>query len=91
MVTLISNHDNLRDECLNCELFGSLLEARVILDTWRIEYNTARQHCLFGYQIPGEFARRSNYGLRSPSRLPEPIVAINTKNIQQNFRSELSH
>ena len=65
-----SFHDKLRDECLNRELFGSLLEARVILETWRIEYNESRPHSSLGYQTPGEFARRSNSGLRSPSGLP---------------------
>jgi putative transposase len=33
-----SFHDKLRDECLNRELFGNLHEARVILESWRVEY-----------------------------------------------------
>ena len=37
-----SFHDKLRDECLNRELFGSLLEARIILESWRVEYNAVR-------------------------------------------------
>jgi len=73
-----SFHDKLRDECLNRELFGSLLEARVILESWRIEYNESRPHSSLGYQTPGEFARRSNSGLQSLSGLPTPGVAINT-------------
>lgn len=36
---IASYHDKLRDECLNRELFGSLAEAHVILETWRVEYN----------------------------------------------------
>lgn len=32
-------HDKLHDECLNRELFGSLAEARTILESWRVEYN----------------------------------------------------
>jgi len=39
-----SFQDKLRDECLNRELLGSLLEARVILETWRIEYHASRPH-----------------------------------------------
>jgi putative transposase len=39
-----SFHDKLRDECLNRELFGSLLEARIILEGWRNEYNQQRPH-----------------------------------------------
>jgi hypothetical protein len=34
-----SFHDKLRDECLNREVFYSLLEAKLILEQWRIEYN----------------------------------------------------
>ncbi len=34
-----SFHDKLRDELLNREVFGSLLEARVVIEQWRCEYN----------------------------------------------------
>src|SRR5260221_7360664 len=34
-----SFHDKLRDECLNREIFSSLLEARLVLEQWRVEYN----------------------------------------------------
>jgi putative transposase len=34
----------LRDECLNEHLFGSLKEARQIIEAWRIDYNPASQH-----------------------------------------------
>jgi len=30
------------DELLNVEEFGSLLEAQVVIEAWRIEYNTHR-------------------------------------------------
>jgi putative transposase len=75
-----SFHDKLRDECLNRELFGSLTEARVILESWRVEYNETRPHSSLGYRTPGEFARASNSGLRSPSGLPASRVAINQTN-----------
>jgi transposase InsO family protein len=32
-----SFHDKPRDDCINRELFGSLLEARVILEAWRVD------------------------------------------------------
>lgn len=70
-----SFHDKLRDECLNRELFGSLREARVILEQWRVEYNERRPHSSLGYLTPGEFAARNNPGLRSPSGLPAPRIA----------------
>jgi putative transposase len=34
----------LRDELLAVEAFNTLLEARVLVEDWRIEYNTARPH-----------------------------------------------
>ncbi len=37
-----SFHDKFRDECLNREIFGSLLEAKVLVEQWRIDYNTNR-------------------------------------------------
>jgi len=54
-----SFHDKLRDECLNREIFGSLWEARVVIEQWRLEYNTERPHSSLGYQTPAEFAGRA--------------------------------
>jgi putative transposase len=74
-----SFHDKLRDECLNREIFGSLWEARVVIEQWRLYYNMERPHSSLGYQTPMEFAGRANgsSGLRSgfalpPSRTAEP-------------------
>ena len=66
-----SFHDKLRGECLNRELFGSLLEARIILESWRNEYNDQRPHSSLGYQTPTEYARAASdigtpVGLRPP-------------------------
>jgi Integrase core domain len=56
-----SFHDKLREECLNRELFGSRHEARVILESWRVEYSERRPHSSLGYQSPNEYAcRRMN-------------------------------
>jgi len=51
-----SFHDKLRDELLNREIFGSLLEAKVLVEAWRIEYNQKRPHSSLGYKTPEEFA-----------------------------------
>jgi putative transposase len=48
-----SFHDKLRDECLNREIFGSLAEARLILEQWRIHYNEERPHSGFPSSSPG--------------------------------------
>jgi transposase InsO family protein len=67
-----SFHDKLRDECLNREIFGSLEEARVVIEQWRLEYNTERPHSSLGYQTPAEFAGRAigPLELRSGYALP---------------------
>jgi len=48
-----------RDECLNEHLFGSLKEARHIIEAWRIDYNTGRPHTSLSGLTPTEFANRS--------------------------------
>ena len=40
----------LREELLNGEIFYSLKEARVVIETWRIHYNTKRPHSALGYR-----------------------------------------
>ena len=42
----------LRDELLNGEEFDSLLEARVVIDRWRQEYNSLRPHRGLGMMTP---------------------------------------
>jgi putative transposase len=51
-----SFHSRLRDELLDAEEFGSLLEARVLADQWRHEYNHERPHSSLGYRAPAAFA-----------------------------------
>jgi len=47
-----SFNGKLRDELLNCEIFETLLEARVLIERWRREYNTVRPHSSLGYRPP---------------------------------------
>ena len=42
----------LRDELLNRELFYSLREAQIIIESWRKHYNTKRPHSALGYRPP---------------------------------------
>ncbi len=51
-----SFNSRLRDELLNLWHFDSLLEARVIINDWRIDYNTNRPHSAHGDLTPAEFA-----------------------------------
>jgi putative transposase len=42
----------LRDELLDGEIFYSLKEAQVIIESWRRHYNTVRPHGSLGYKAP---------------------------------------
>ena len=51
-----SFNGRLRDELLNGRQWDSLLEARVIIEDWRIDYNLNRPHTAHGDLSPAEFA-----------------------------------
>jgi len=51
-----SFNGRLRDEHLNGQLFDSLLEAQVLTELWRIDYNNNRRHSGLGRQTPAAFA-----------------------------------
>ena len=47
-----SFNGKLRDELLNGEIFDTVIEARIIIERWRKEYNTIRPHSSLGYLPP---------------------------------------
>lgn len=47
-----SFNGKLRDELLNREIFYSLKEAQVMIERWRVHYNTKRPHSSLGYKPP---------------------------------------
>ena len=47
-----SFNGKLRDELLNGELFYTLREAQVVVERWRVFYNTIRPHSSLGYRPP---------------------------------------
>jgi transposase InsO family protein len=51
-----SFNGKLRDECLNGEIFYSLREAQVVIEKWRVVYNTLRPHSSLGYRPPAPAA-----------------------------------
>ena len=61
-----SFNGKLRDECLNGEIFYSLKEAQVVIEQWRVEYNTRRPHSALGYRPPVPAAY-------SPLVTPKPV------------------
>ena len=56
-----SFNGTLRKECLDAELFGSLMEARVVIEQWREKYNCLRPHSSQEYITP----KMAYFGLRS--------------------------
>jgi putative transposase len=52
-----SFNGRVRDELLNVEEFASLLEARVVVEAWRMEYNTYRSHSSLGGLTPAEYTK----------------------------------
>jgi len=61
-----SFNSKLRDELLNGEIFYSLAEARIVIEGWRVHYNTQRPHSSLGYKPPAPVA------LIWPATPPEP-------------------
>ena len=53
-----SFNGKLRDELLEREIFDTLLEAKVLIERWRREYNTVRPHSSLGYRPPAPEAIR---------------------------------
>lgn len=47
-----SFNGKLRDELLNGEMFYTLQEAKVLIERWRVHYNTKRPHSSLGYRPP---------------------------------------
>jgi transposase InsO family protein len=72
-----SFHSKVRDELLNAEEFGSVLEAKVLATEWRREYNHVRPHSSLGYRTPAEFGamapRADSAALRRPE---EPSITV---------------
>lgn len=46
-----------RAELLNGEIFYTMKEAKVVIESWRREYNEVRPHSSLGYRAPAPFAR----------------------------------
>ena len=70
-----SFNGKLRDECLNGEIFYSLREAQIVIEKWRVEYNTRRPHSALGYKPPAPVTiAPQRAALRSPTAACEPPV-----------------
>jgi len=54
-----SFNGKLRDECLSMQWFRNRVDATVLIEDWRREYNTVRPHSSLGSLTPAEFAERT--------------------------------
>ncbi len=64
-----SFNGKLRDEGRKGEIFYSLQEAQVVIEQWRVEYNTRRPHSALGYRPPVPAAY-------SPLVTPRPVPQL---------------
>jgi putative transposase len=76
----------LRDELLNGEIFYSLREAEILIESWRRHYNRVRPHASLGYRPPAPEVfvpalaawPAAPAGSASPATLPlAPTLALN--------------
>ena len=65
-----SFNGRLRAEFLNGEVFDTLLEAKVLIERWRKEYNTIRPHSSLGYRPPAPTAIQPAGSGATPLCLP---------------------
>jgi putative transposase len=63
-----------RDECLNERLFITIEQARVAIETWRLDYNQVRPHSALGNLTPEDCANRKRVGTPEPTNLRLSLV-----------------
>jgi len=66
-----SFNGKLRNELLEREIFDTLYESQVLIERWRIQYNTIRPHSSLGYRPPAPEAVQSSW-------LNQPLVLHNS-------------
>jgi transposase InsO family protein len=64
----------LRDELLDGEIFYSLKEAKIVIESWRRHYNTLRPHGSLGYKPPAPEVLVPAMSLRAAPQ-PQPTAA----------------
>ena len=52
------------NEFLNAEIFDTMAEARVLIESWRAYYNTIRPHSSLSYMPPAPEARVFDIGFQ---------------------------
>jgi transposase InsO family protein len=76
-----SFNGKLRDELLNGEIFETLLEAKVLIERWRVEYNTIRPHSSLGYSPPAPEARQPHKATSATLQRPCAAEQLTTPSL----------
>jgi putative transposase len=61
-----SFNGKMRNELLNGEIFDTLQEAQILIECWRIHYNTVRPHSSLGYRPPAPEAIQTRWSNQPP-------------------------
>lgn len=69
-----SSNGMLRDERLNGEIFHKLTEAKMLIERWRVHYNTVRPHSSLGDRPPAPEANE----VAPPLAGIAPFAPLNT-------------
>jgi transposase InsO family protein len=73
-----SFNGKLRDELLNGEIFDTLLEAQIIIERWRMEYNTVRPHSSTGRRPPAPEAILLNESTQLALEKENTLIQVGT-------------
>ena len=71
-----SFNSKLRDELLKGEIFYTLKEAQIVIESWRRHYNTARPHSSLGYKPPAPEVLLWPAAQPQPAPPATPAVAV---------------
>jgi putative transposase len=71
-----SFNSKLRDELLKGEIFYTLKEAQIVIESWRRHYNTVRPHSSLGYKPPAPEAVLWPAAQPQPAPPATPTVAL---------------
>lgn len=74
-----SFNGKLRDELLAREQFDTLLEAKVLIERWRQDYNTRRPHSSLGYRPPApEAIQPASFASATPQQTKQAGVQLDS-------------
>ena len=71
-----SFNGKLRDELLNIEIFDTLLEAKILTERWRQDYNRIRPHSALGYRPPAPTAIVAHELVGGQFSRPQTVAAL---------------